>query len=28
MKSFHLAAKEVLPRLQDLPPVEQRDAAE
>ncbi len=28
MKSFDLAAKEVLPQLQDLPPVEQRAAAE
>jgi alkanesulfonate monooxygenase SsuD/methylene tetrahydromethanopterin reductase-like flavin-dependent oxidoreductase (luciferase family) len=28
MKSFNLAAKEVLPQLQDLPPVEQRAAAE
>ena len=28
MKSFQRAAKDVLPQLQDLPPVEQRDAAE
>jgi alkanesulfonate monooxygenase SsuD/methylene tetrahydromethanopterin reductase-like flavin-dependent oxidoreductase (luciferase family) len=28
MKSFNLAAKEVLPQLQDLPPIEQRAAAE
>ena len=28
MKSFRLAATEVLPRLQDLGPVEQRVAAE
>jgi hypothetical protein len=28
MKSFNLAAREVLPQLRDLPPIEQRAAAE